>query len=338
MVLPPRDFADCAFFLWHFQVSTPSSYHAFCHVRALIPQSSSNNAQLRTCLTILKDTPVPAFENHHLFHHTYIHSNLANQQPSTIAFSQENSRTISLIKKKRKKHQISSHPFPPADHSLVKVQDTALVIPDVQISGGPLTRMLDACSQRIKLSTSTSQPSSFFLFLRPTLVVLYSLPMLTTLLLLLAATSASASVREENGGGAGVNITTLSKSSNATGGTGEVAAAGNLEPFGGIGVGCGINWDSLKETYGGGLQAGSKDFGLGGGAEIKADGLHYGAGIGLNGGNASVNFQMNATTEGSFGFSFGSTREFACSSRFVNGTYSIDCRSVESQASYRRLK
>lgn len=37
-----------------------------------------------------------------------------------------------------------------------------------------------------------------------------------------------------------VEITTLSKSLNATSGTGEVAAAGTLGPFGGIG--CGINW------------------------------------------------------------------------------------------------
>ncbi|KAF7185554.1 hypothetical protein HII31_13051 [Pseudocercospora fuligena] len=151
--------------------------------------------------------------------------------------------------------------------------------------------------------------------------------------LLIASASASGAVhfaRDDAPAGGGVNITTLSKSSNATGGTGQVAAAGTLEPFGGIGVGCGINWNS-NDSYGGGLQAGSKDFGLGGGAEIKADSLYYGAGIGLNGGNATANFQLNATTKGVFGFTFDSTEKFACSSKFENGTYSIDCHSVVSQ-------
>lgn len=50
--------------------------------------------------------------------------------------------------------------------------------------------------------------------------------------------------------GGGVSITTLSKTSNSTGGTGQVAAAGTLAPFGGIGVGCGINWNS-EQSYGG---------------------------------------------------------------------------------------
>jgi hypothetical protein len=39
-----------------------------------------------------------------------------------------------------------------------------------------------------------------------------------------------------------VAITDLSQSHNSTGGTGSVAAAGDLSSFGNIGVGCGINW------------------------------------------------------------------------------------------------
>uniref|UniRef100_K3WBJ9 Secreted protein n=1 Tax=Globisporangium ultimum (strain ATCC 200006 / CBS 805.95 / DAOM BR144) TaxID=431595 RepID=K3WBJ9_GLOUD len=39
--------------------------------------------------------------------------------------------------------------------------------------------------------------------------------------------------------GAGVTIVDQSKNLTATGGTGNLAAAGSLEPFGGIGIGCG---------------------------------------------------------------------------------------------------
>ncbi|EME80918.1 uncharacterized protein MYCFIDRAFT_57079 [Pseudocercospora fijiensis CIRAD86] len=149
-------------------------------------------------------------------------------------------------------------------------------------------------------------------------------------LILAASVSGDGHFARDDAAGGGVKITTLSKTSNATGGTGQVAAAGTLEPFGGIGVGCGINWNS-KDSYGGGLQAGSKDFGLGGGAEIKPGSLHYGAGIGLNGVNATASFQLNATTEGVFGFAFSSTEKFACSSKLEKGMYSIDCYSTNSQ-------
>ncbi|PPJ59691.1 hypothetical protein CBER1_09046 [Cercospora berteroae] len=47
----------------------------------------------------------------------------------------------------------------------------------------------------------------------------------------------------------GVKVNTLSKTSNATGGTGSVAANGNLDGFGDIGIGCGINW-TKNVSYG----------------------------------------------------------------------------------------
>lgn len=54
----------------------------------------------------------------------------------------------------------------------------------------------------------------------------------------------------QSSSGATVDINTLSKTVNSTGGTGQVAAAGTLNPFGDIGVGCGINW-AEGVSYGG---------------------------------------------------------------------------------------
>lgn len=47
-----------------------------------------------------------------------------------------------------------------------------------------------------------------------------------------------------------VDITALTKNVTATSGTGAVSAAGTLSPFGGIGVGCGINW-AEGQSFGG---------------------------------------------------------------------------------------
>ena len=46
-----------------------------------------------------------------------------------------------------------------------------------------------------------------------------------------------------------VTIVALGKTKNETGGEGHVAAAGILPPFGSIGVGCGVNWDTENEGY-----------------------------------------------------------------------------------------
>lgn len=48
-----------------------------------------------------------------------------------------------------------------------------------------------------------------------------------------------------------VTIVAQGKTFNATGGEGHTAAAGVLPPFGGIGIGCGVNWDNKSMAYGG---------------------------------------------------------------------------------------
>lgn len=48
----------------------------------------------------------------------------------------------------------------------------------------------------------------------------------------------------------GVSFTGVSNSTNGTSGVGSLSAAGTLSGFGGIGVGCGVNWES-DVSYGG---------------------------------------------------------------------------------------
>lgn len=55
---------------------------------------------------------------------------------------------------------------------------------------------------------------------------------------------------QQQSGSSGVQITSLEKNATSTVGSGNVAAAGNLTPFGDIGVGCGINWKA-DTSYGG---------------------------------------------------------------------------------------
>lgn len=50
-----------------------------------------------------------------------------------------------------------------------------------------------------------------------------------------------------------LDIVSLTKDVNATGGKGNVAAAGQLLPFGEVGVGCGISW-AEEVSYGGETQ------------------------------------------------------------------------------------
>ncbi|EOA86978.1 hypothetical protein ACJQWK_08791 [Exserohilum turcicum] len=108
-----------------------------------------------------------------------------------------------------------------------------------------------------------------------------------------------------------VKITSLEQNGTSTQGIGNVAAAGNLTPFGGIGVGCGINWKA-DTSYGGGLQAGSKDFGLGGGFTIKPDSLEFSAGIGLNEAGVSANVQFAGGKDGSMQLSFNTSARIVC--------------------------
>lgn len=69
-------------------------------------------------------------------------------------------------------------------------------------------------------------------------------------LLALAGASSAYSLEARRTQGNNVTIVSLEKARNSTGGSGSVAAAGTLQPFGGIGIGCGVNWDN-KVGYGG---------------------------------------------------------------------------------------
>ncbi|CAG5184818.1 uncharacterized protein ALTATR162_LOCUS11097 [Alternaria atra] len=109
----------------------------------------------------------------------------------------------------------------------------------------------------------------------------------------------------------GVDITNLNSNVTSTSGSGNVAAAGSLTPFGDIGVGCGINWQA-DVSYGGGLTAGSSDFGLGGGFNITPEVITVGAGIGLNSANASANIQFSGAKNGSIELVFESSSPIVC--------------------------
>ncbi|EME47670.1 hypothetical protein DOTSEDRAFT_69581 [Dothistroma septosporum NZE10] len=153
-------------------------------------------------------------------------------------------------------------------------------------------------------------------------------------LLALAGASSEHSIEARRTEGNNVTIVTLEKNYNSTGGSGSVAAAGALQPFGGIGIGCGIDWDD-NVGYGGGLNAGSEAFGLGGGYTITPDTMEIGNGIGINGKhNATANVLFKGSTNGTFELRFESTAKFACVP-WSNGTvYSVICSTVTAEPSY----
>lgn len=77
----------------------------------------------------------------------------------------------------------------------------------------------------------------------------------------------------------------------------------------------------------GGLDAGSKDFGLGGGYRIENETISIGAGIGINPSNSSADFNLIGSTNGTFELSFRSSKDFTCvNSNFGNGTYAVVCK------------
>ncbi|KAK8091749.1 hypothetical protein PG997_002110 [Apiospora hydei] len=76
-----------------------------------------------------------------------------------------------------------------------------------------------------------------------------------------------------------VTVNTIGTNGTASNGAGSLSASGSLAPFGDIGVGCGINW-AEGSSFGGGLQAGSPAFGLGGGYTISTSNMTIGLGTG----------------------------------------------------------
>lgn len=139
------------------------------------------------------------------------------------------------------------------------------------------------------------------------------------------SSSASASYSSSMPSMYNVTILSLGNTTNSTGGEGHVAAGGKLSPFGDIGVGCGVNWEN-EVGYGGGIDAGSSDFGLGGGWKITPTTLELGTGIGISSDNSSANVNFKGTTDGTFELRFESTAEFACGTPAKkDGKWSVIC-------------
>lgn len=86
-----------------------------------------------------------------------------------------------------------------------------------------------------------------------------SLVNLPTLAGLASASAGTLAPRRQNDGTPAVDISALNRNVSATAGTGAVSAAGTLSPFGGIGVGCGINWQE-GTSFGGESRPGGRDW------------------------------------------------------------------------------
>ncbi|RMZ67933.1 hypothetical protein GMOD_00004014 [Pyrenophora seminiperda CCB06] len=125
----------------------------------------------------------------------------------------------------------------------------------------------------------------------------------------------------------GVNITNLGKNVTLTSGTGNVAAAGTLAPFGKIGVGCGINWQD-EVSYGGGLQAGSSNFGLGSGFTINPNNITIGLGIGMNAANTSASIKFTGGKNGNVEFTFESSSLIVCTPGTKDGKSVVTCKTA----------
>ncbi|RYN46929.1 hypothetical protein AA0114_g8144 [Alternaria tenuissima] len=106
-----------------------------------------------------------------------------------------------------------------------------------------------------------------------------------------------------------VDITSLDKNVTSTSGVGNVAAAAGV-------------------SYGGGLTAGSSDFGLGGGFNITPEVLTVGAGLGLNSANVSANIQFTGAKNGSVELVFESSAPIVCTPGFKDGKSTVSCTTV----------
>ncbi|KAK4505448.1 hypothetical protein PRZ48_003411 [Zasmidium cellare] len=143
-------------------------------------------------------------------------------------------------------------------------------------------------------------------------------------LLALTGATTAASLHRRDSPASNVTVVSLEKTTNSTGGQGNVAIGGVLNPFGSIGAGCGINWND-GVAYGGGLQAGSDAFGLGGGFKITPTTLEVGTGIGLNPSNSSADVTFTGHTNGTFQLRFASSSPFACVPSNEEGSNVVVC-------------
>ncbi|CAG8983253.1 hypothetical protein HYALB_00002689 [Hymenoscyphus albidus] len=144
-------------------------------------------------------------------------------------------------------------------------------------------------------------------------------------LLALLATASAGSLRPRQD--EGVKISQLNSNGTGTKGLGDISAAGTLEPFGSIGVGCGINWNK-DVSYGGGVQAGSTDYGLGGGFTISPKNITIGLGIGLNGDGSNASIDFVALKEGTFELTFTTSKKVECKETQKDGNTVTTCKST----------
>ena len=80
----------------------------------------------------------------------------------------------------------------------------------------------------------------------------------------------------------------------------------------------------------GGLNAGSKAFGLGGGYSITNETMSIGAGIGINPSNSSADFNFKGSTNGTFELRFKSSEDFECApEKDKDGGKVVVCRTTQ---------
>ncbi|KAK7960738.1 hypothetical protein PG988_011952 [Apiospora saccharicola] len=119
----------------------------------------------------------------------------------------------------------------------------------------------------------------------------------------MAAPSASAS--------SSVKVNTIGSNGTVSNGSGSLSASGSLAPFGDIGVGCGINW-AEGTSFGGGLQAGSPAFGLGGGYTISAKNMTIGLGTGNTKTNTKADLALTLGYDGAAEFKITYSGKLSC--------------------------
>ncbi|ESK86788.1 hypothetical protein Moror_15150 [Moniliophthora roreri MCA 2997] len=151
---------------------------------------------------------------------------------------------------------------------------------------------------------------------------------LSTFFLALAAAS-SASLIPRNGNNT-MKIDVSGPTFNVSHGTGGLSASGVLDPFGKVGLGCGLSYDTVQfgseGHFGGGLNAGTPEYGLGGGFSVGEKNLTAGFGIG-GPKNVSADSNLTITKEGKVEFTLVSTLPFKCTDTTIGGKKGIKCSS-----------